>query len=539
MLTLLNTFDQDVAQTGLYWLMDMGIKGGVLLVFALGTAFVLRRRSAAARHLIWTLAMGGLLVLPWLSAWGPTWHIPILPVAKSSYPRITTPAVTLPSASSQVPHVMPSPPHNTDASASPTVPLPPMDKPDSHIVTPSQVILFVWLAGLVTLMAQVVTGIYVTRRVIHGATALDKGRWSRMLTQLTEQLRIDFTIPLLRSHSQSMPMVCGIIHPMMLLPQEAEDWTPCQRRTVLIHELAHVKRRDCLTHCMARIALALHWFNPLAWVALHHMRIAREQACDDLVLNAGSEPEVYADQLLQIARAMQYSAWTSGTSVSMANKSQLEGRLCSILDTQRNRHALTSRFVWQGVLLGMLIAGTLSTLSLTTSKASTSFDQRIPTLNVQQRQRVHELIYVLRHYTLPTPERFDRSLDAVRELTRIGSPAVPELLAELKRGGNGFEQSLILLFQGDVNPGSKQIVGVGYSLREFVMASRHRFAGRHRRSQTPVEEFAGGLHAFDAFFARSCSCVRVTRIRSNSLLSLRRNASRGLIHTLSTVSLSS
>ncbi len=109
MLTLLNAFDKDIAQSGLYWLMDMGIKGGVLLVFALGTTFVLRRRSAATRHLIWTLAMGGLLVLPWLSAWGPTWHIPILPVAKSSHPRITTPAVTLPSASSQVPHAMPSP----------------------------------------------------------------------------------------------------------------------------------------------------------------------------------------------------------------------------------------------------------------------------------------------------------------------------------------------------------------------------------------------------------------------------------------------
>ena len=142
-----------------------------------------------------------------------------------------------------------------------------------------------------------------------------------------------------------MPMACGIFWPKVLLPNEVQSWSRHKQRVVLTHELAHVKRRDCLTHCIARLALALQWFNPLAWLALHCMRTEREHACDDLVLNAGSVPEDYADQLLQIASSMRSSVWALGASVSMACGSRLEGRVRAIIDATRNRRSLTRRIV--------------------------------------------------------------------------------------------------------------------------------------------------------------------------------------------------
>lgn len=57
---------------------------------------------------------------------------------------------------------------------------------------------------------------------------------------------------------------------------------------MLLHEFAHVLRRDGLVQFLARIALALFWFNPLAWYATRRMLVERERACDDLVLRAGT-----------------------------------------------------------------------------------------------------------------------------------------------------------------------------------------------------------------------------------------------------------
>ena len=83
-------------------------------------------------------------------------------------------------------------------------------------------------------------------------------------------------------------MSWGTRRPAVLLPQGAERWPTSRLEAVLLHELAHVRRRDCLTQLMAEVAVALHWVNPLAWVAAHRLRVEREHACDDQALGAGA-----------------------------------------------------------------------------------------------------------------------------------------------------------------------------------------------------------------------------------------------------------
>ena len=148
---------------------------------------------------------------------------------------------------------------------------------------------------------------------------------------LATHLGIEHTVRVLETGS-GMPMTFGVLRPTVLLPEEARAWSGERRRVVLLHELAHVLRGDAATHLLARTALALHWWNPLAWTMWRGFLKERERATDDLVLGAGTTASNYAGHLLEIARTMQARTASAAAGVAMARRSQLEGRLLAILD---------------------------------------------------------------------------------------------------------------------------------------------------------------------------------------------------------------
>ena len=137
-------------------------------------------------------------------------------------------------------------------------------------------------------------------------------------------------------------MAAGYLRPTVALPAEADAWPDERVTSVLLHELAHIRRRDCLTQLAASTTCALYWMNPLAWYAARALRRERERACDDAVLAAGTAGPTYAEHLLDVARAARHvttPTWSGG--VAMAHRSELEGRLMAILDDARNRQSVS------------------------------------------------------------------------------------------------------------------------------------------------------------------------------------------------------
>src|ERR1019366_1291684 len=154
--------------------------------------------------------------------------------------------------------------------------------------------------------------------------------------RLATHLGIEHTVRVLETGS-GMPMTFGVLRPTVLLPEEARAWSGERRRVVLLHELAHVLRGDAATHLLARTALALDWWNPLAWTMWREFLKERERATDDLVLGTGAKATEYAGHLLEIARTMQARPASAAAGVAMARRSQLEGRLLAILDGRTAR----------------------------------------------------------------------------------------------------------------------------------------------------------------------------------------------------------
>jgi hypothetical protein len=175
------------------------------------------------------------------------------------------------------------------------------------------------------------------RRVAKSARLITDGRWYAFLAASRPAAGFARRITLLESEDAAMPMTWGIFSPVLLLPADTSAWPDWKCRNILLHELAHIERFDCLTQFVSRVACALYWFNPLVWVAAHRMQVEREMACDDRVISNGSRASEYAGQLLDVARSLRPARATAHAAIAMARPSQLSGRLTAVLDTRRNR----------------------------------------------------------------------------------------------------------------------------------------------------------------------------------------------------------
>ncbi|HEX5473986.1 MAG TPA: M56 family metallopeptidase [Vicinamibacterales bacterium] len=331
-----------------FWplLVDVIVKASFVVGLAAIAAALLRRAPASLRHLVWTLGLAGALLVPALSLALPRWELPLTTLAAPETASSTGGFATLPppgAAASAVvqprlargagDEVTPSPNPIDRAAAAP--PAWPFDR--------FTTIVLVWALGALLILARLVAGLLAVGWLSRRMPEAD-GPWLALAQRLAADIGITSRLRFLRGAPASMPMACGVLRPAVLMPEDADGWPDARLRIVLLHELAHVKRRDCLTHVFAQIACAVHWFNPLVWIAARRMRAERERACDDLVLAAGTRGSDYADQLIEIARVMRigrFPALWTGTTLAMAHRTQLEGRLLAILDPGIPRHTLT------------------------------------------------------------------------------------------------------------------------------------------------------------------------------------------------------
>jgi beta-lactamase regulating signal transducer with metallopeptidase domain len=350
------------------------LAGSALKVtFLLGIVALLcllvRRFSAATRHLLWTLSLCGALLLPFLSVIE-VWEVPVLPAHISSLSpaqsddlaKAADDLTAWPKGRVQR-KIKVSPEINDGENGGHAVQTPesPVEKSlpvalpaDSSALSQQSSGIFwsrllnsalvIWCVGALLLLFRLLVGFMSTRWLTRGAVQFKDAQLTELFSSLLAELQLKGKVRLLRSERTLMPIVCGVLRPTVLLPASADEWSEERRKMVLLHELTHVTRRDCLTQMLAQTACALYWFNPFVWHAARQLRVERERACDDYVLSIGTKPSDYAHHLLEIARYLQEHSvfqWSQTTTVAMARRSQLEGRLLAILSKEGKRRAMS------------------------------------------------------------------------------------------------------------------------------------------------------------------------------------------------------
>ena len=367
MMSLISLFgDSEHSIRWLEVLFDASVKSIVVLALAAGLNLALRRSSAAFRHLMWLLAVASCLCLPVISVTLPGWRLPVvvpqaLPLTEATpgldvnldVSQLSSPDRRVAPPHEPTPQIEPNPETaglpNTAQAASINSALPLQEAGWWTMSTLWTCIGIAWGIGMLIVLLPLLTGLVGIWRIARRSQRVTDGPLAALVGELVQQLGLKRRVTLLRSEA-GMPLTWGIIRPQVLIPADAENWSPDQQRTVLLHELAHVQRWDWLTQMLAHISCAIYWFNPLVWVADRRMRLERERACDDHVLTAGCRATDYAEHLLELARTPRMSALATRAAVAMAQPSWIEKRLRVILAPDRNRQPVTKGTVTVSIL---------------------------------------------------------------------------------------------------------------------------------------------------------------------------------------------
>ncbi len=390
-------------------LVDSAIKGTLILVLAAAVCLWLRRDSAATRHFVWTIAIGLLVAMPVLSLVLPQWRI--LPGWMNSEP-VTLQQISLPTLPSEAtlveadvidepaqPIAFENPPADMSDLESDVLNVPaPMtdnspadavsaiDPVEESATTLPAWISVTWLIGCALLLVRLFVAAMMLRRserrcIVVQYRDRDDRRDRRAgdvsplmnarnpnqgtdiprspeelgiaLEQSKLALGLKRPVVLLLDPKRSIPIVWGLWKTRLQLPKEALQWSDEQLQSVLLHELAHVRRRDLFVLALTQIACALHWFNPLVWIAAWRLHVERERACDDLVLNTGIRASSYAEHLLNVATRLTSSQWTQACGLAMARNSLLHGRLSAVLSEKQNRRSVTT-----ALAIGLIVTAT-------------------------------------------------------------------------------------------------------------------------------------------------------------------------------------
>jgi beta-lactamase regulating signal transducer with metallopeptidase domain len=315
------------------------LRVGVLLACTLGAMPLLAHASSATRRLVLVLALAGALVLPVVSGHGPRWRLDT-PVAVSSFRGFTLPEPLVEPV--QV-NVTPAPMAPAAASAR-----------DSGLrrIDPVLALWALWTAGALVVLARLGLGLVRSRAI--WKRSIEASGWTRAAARAAT--RTGLRVPVRMTSELEAPAVTGMFKPVILVPERSTLWSDDMKYAVLLHELAHVRQRDCLAYLVSQLVGSVHWFDPLAWKVIRRLRLECELAADDAVILGGARASSYAEDLLVLAGALNRPV-PSGA-LAMAEPSQITARVLAIVSGNRTRRppGRVSKVLLAAALSGGLLA---------------------------------------------------------------------------------------------------------------------------------------------------------------------------------------
>lgn len=322
------------------------------------------RRGAAWRSLFWRFGIVAALIIPVASVTLPTHSVWL----EAELPRPAFVSDLIESHKFDIdPATLPGPlPNRT--------PLPAAELKRNSVRAPvsddsvpwAGLAVAIYGVGVFALFSRLCLGLYHSAQLRRRGQIVEE-RWTDVLQSLQTHMGSSRHVELIASDLIDIPTQVGVVAPAIVLPQtlisERDDRTI---ETGIMHELFHVHRLDYLFNVLSAFAAALHWANPLVWLAVRRLRESAEQVCDDLVVEMTGNHELYADTLLHLTKRL-----TDGKQLalgaSMGRSPQIVGRIDRIVRLRGNVSPRTGRIA--AITLTALLLTLAGALATTTVQA--------------------------------------------------------------------------------------------------------------------------------------------------------------------------
>jgi beta-lactamase regulating signal transducer with metallopeptidase domain len=365
------------------WLLTMSWQLIPLAIVVIMLDLVLRRAGPVVRSALWWMVLAKLILPPGLAS--PLSIAQLWPVDDASAVVAATnfAPVATPDEPSSLPLAMSyaAAPEARSGWKDLLLPL------KSNRASGAAMLLAIWAAGAI---AAAVLVCWRYRRVraacLEGASRLIDGPDVHMAVAVAAARRLGLsTLPpiVVGENSAGLPAVVGFFRPCVVLPRALLDRPSGEIEHVLLHELAHVRRRDPLASLVCLAAQIVFWFHPAIWCARRRLATLREMACDRSVARLlGDATPAYRRTLILLARSAALGASPSASASGVLaagpgalglfqRQSQLVTRLDALARPVSMRRA-TERVACAAVGLAILVS--CVPLASTRAAPAASFD---------------------------------------------------------------------------------------------------------------------------------------------------------------------
>ena len=168
----------------------------------------------------------------------------------------------------------------------------------------NSLLFFTWIAGFLIFLTIFIERFSKYKAIVKSATKIETLHLQKTTAKWQKEFRIKRDVRLVSSDKFLSPFTIGVFKPVIFLPEILLKKADLQTlETIIAHQMAHIKRLDCLWVKIQNIIQFVYFFHPLAWYANSQINLARERICDRMVLARGIiSPADYGKSMITVLK---------------------------------------------------------------------------------------------------------------------------------------------------------------------------------------------------------------------------------------------